>query len=106
MNVLDMAVELILIHKDLERRIGRTEDYYIYDFDQTWGSTALGFGGCGGAAMTTARTFILIPTTGDEVAYVYFGGRYAYTCKVNERFREDLRNHRMASVVESSRYNG
>lgn len=104
MEVLDMAVELIRIHQDLVRRRKCIDEYYIYDFDQTWGSTALGFGGCGGAAMTTARTFILIPTTGDEVAYVYFGGRYAYNCPVTEKFKEDLRNHRMASVAERGRY--
>ena len=45
-------------------------------FTQMWGSTALGFGGIGGAAMTTAPTIVF--RLGDHYA-VYFGGRHAYT---------------------------
>jgi hypothetical protein len=40
-------------------------------FPQTWGSTALGYGGVGGAAMSEAYTIIV--STGGE-ACVYFGG--------------------------------
>lgn len=40
-------------------------------FPQTWGSTALGYGGVGGAAMSDAYTIVV--STGGE-ACVYFGG--------------------------------
>ena len=37
-----------------------TRDFGVYAmFPQTWGSTALGHGGVGGAAMTTAYTVVL-----------------------------------------------
>ena len=49
-------------------------DCDVIDFDQTWGSTALGFSGMGGQIMTTERTYIIVYT---NRAYVYFGGRYA-----------------------------
>ena len=70
----------------------------------TWGSTALGFPGMGGQMMTTARTYVVMPDY-DSPIYVYFGSRFAYAVnEMNEWFKEDLRNHRMASVMESGRY--
>ena len=104
MEVLDMARELIMIHQDLTRRLKVIEKYYIYDFDQTWGSTALGFPGFGGSAMTTARTYVLIPHSNDKIAYVYFGGVFAYSCEINYEFENDLAKQDMASVMESGRY--
>lgn len=103
MNLLDMVIELIIINKDITHRRKKLEEFDIYDFDQTWASTALGFGGVGGSAITTARTYVLIPYDHLE-AYVYFGGRFAYKCDINDRFYEDLRQHKMARVVESTRY--
>lgn len=50
-------------------------DVEIYSFPQTWSSTALGFGGIGGQAITSAQTTVVI--CGNE-ACVYFGGRFAY----------------------------
>ena len=104
MELLNMATELITIHQDIVKRRRKIEEYDIYDFDQTQGSTALGFGGFGGSAMTTARTYILVPID-EEKGYVYFGGRFAYECAINDRFWEDVRNRNMASVMESGRYN-
>ena len=104
MEILDMAIELIRINRDITRRRKKIEEFDIYDFDQTWASTALGFGGVGGSALTTARTYVLIPMD-EERAYVYFGGRFAYECGINDRFREDIRKHNMADVMESGRYN-
>lgn len=47
-------------------------------FRQTWGSTALGYGGVGGAAMTSAYT-VVVETRAQ--ACVYFGdGPLAYRC--------------------------
>lgn len=104
MNLLDMAAELIRIHQDITRRRRKLEDFDVYDFDQTWASTALGFGGIGGSAMTTARTYVLVPMD-EEKAYIYFGGSFAYECGINDRFRNDIRNKRMVSVAESVVYN-
>lgn len=103
MELFDMASDLIAIQRDIIYRTKKIEEYQIYDFDQTWGSTALGFGGVGGSAMTTARTYVLIPMD-EEIAYVYFGGRFAYKCGINDNFREDIKNHNMASVRNVDRY--
>ena len=45
-------------------------------FNQLWGSTALGFGGLGGAAMTNAYTVILQGPERDVA--VYWNGHLAY----------------------------
>lgn len=85
-----------------------TRDFGVYAmFPQTWGSTALGHGGMGGAAMTTAYTVVLeCQDTGEFL--VYFGGKYCYT--VNRRsanistFVEDCKNHCLASNRQSGKY--
>ena len=78
-------------------------DCDVIDFDQTWGSTALGFGGCGGQMMTTARTYIIMFKT---CAYVYLGGRFAYKVPIpfNKEFRDDLAKHSLAPIVASAKY--
>ena len=84
-------------------------------FPQTWGSTALGFPGCGGSAMTTAYTTVMnarfLPklssaTNGEREFWgVYFGNEYAYMIEEpTEEFFEDLKNHNRASVMEAGRY--
>ena len=108
-----LARLLLEIEDDLPNRFDYTKDKKIYDntydihiFDQLWGSTALGFGGIGGQAMTTATTVVLVPfDSNQDHALVYFAGRYAYKCKMNKAFKEDLKSHNMASVCESMKYN-
>lgn len=75
-------------------------------FTQAWGSTALGFGGIGGAAVTEAYTVVLQGPTGDLA--VYFGGRLAYKLArpradtpQNAVFREDLARCMLADVKTS-----
>ena len=70
------------IFKDLPRGERVIDDSHldVYCFPQTWGSTALGFGGIGGQAMSTALSVVI--AYGDETNYyyaVYFNGRHAYT---------------------------
>lgn len=102
MRLLKMVRELITITEYLRDKYGI---YYaegdLYDFDQTWASTALGFGGIGGSALTRARTYVFIY---DGIAYVFFGDQFAYSTTMNERFWEDIKNRNMASVMESGRY--
>lgn len=71
-------------------------------FAETWASTALGFGGMGGSAMTTAYTVVLMV---DQVhLLVYWGGRYAYTRTIGEEgfdmdaFRADLAQRRTRNL--------
>lgn len=108
MKLVDAAQDMLGISQHMRRVFHNNisyDDGDLYMFDQTWASTALGFGGVGGSAMTTATTYVFVPST-LERAYVYFGGRFAYDTPINDRFREDLRNRRMASVAEEGRYVG
>ena len=105
MKLLKMAAQIIDIANDLRYRLDSVDfdDGDLYDFDQTWGSTALGFGGMGGQMMTTERTYVFIPNN-INTAYVYFGSRFAYATRINDRFREDIRSHNMAPVNGQGRY--
>lgn len=77
-------------------------------FSQTWGSTALGYSGVGGAAMTDAYT-VVIEFQG--VYCVYFGGgRLAYkidgrklTSKGFEKFCKDLDSRNMPGQYEMAK---
>lgn len=84
-----------------DKRITKTRKHSEYDisvqamFPQVWGSTALGFGGIGGAAMTTAYTIVL---TSDVQGHycVYFGSQLAYKIdRPNRVFFEDVANMSM-----------
>jgi hypothetical protein len=66
-------------------------------FAQMWSSTALGFGGIGGAAMTPAYTTIILGPERDFC--VYFRGRFAYRIeKPNDFFFEDVGARSMVEV--------
>jgi len=79
-------------------------DIEVYSFPQSWGSTALGFGGVGGQAITTAQTTVVISSPG---AAVYFGRRLAYVIQnVNVRFGKDLASFNMAEVRQRFKYEG
>jgi hypothetical protein len=68
----------------------------VHSFPQTWSSTALGFGGIGGQAFTTAQTVVVI--CGRE-ACVYFGGAFAYKIKkIDTIFYDDIRAFEMSAV--------
>jgi hypothetical protein len=73
-------------------------------FPQTWSSTALGFGGVGGQAITSAYT-VIIESEHSLGFCVYFNGRFAYRIqKPNDHFYGDIIHQRMAQVSESSKY--
>ena len=108
------ALELLLIeqnflynmdYKKEEKNFRiRLDDFEIVIFEQMWGSTALGFDGCGGQAMTKANTYVFIPVTCHQDCFVYFGARLAYHVPYSEVFMEDVRNHRMASRSAAGKY--
>jgi hypothetical protein len=74
-------------------------DLTVYNmFPQTWSSTALGFGGIGGQAITSAYVCIIESDLVGGFA-VYFGGRPAYVInRPNEKFIEDIERHRMVDA--------
>ena len=92
---------------------------FVEVFPQTWASTALGFPGVGGSAMTRAYTTVIsmiltnrssITTntieSSPEYHGVYFDGRFAYLIigQPTEKFFEDLKERNMASVMGAERY--
>lgn len=95
--------------KRLTFRRPTKEEIFIYSFPQMWGSTALGFGGIGGQAVTMAQTTVVIYTKlyclSKETACVYFGSRLAYKMDdVNDAFYQDLKNLNMCSVDKHEKY--
>lgn len=93
-----------------EHYVAKTRRPNTYDFEvsamftQTWGSTALGFGGIGGSAMTTSYVVVLQShLTGEYL--VYFGSRFAYKLvRPNRKFFEDIAASNMADVRSHGRY--
>lgn len=83
-------------------------DFGVYAmFTQTWGSTALGHGGMGGAAMTAAYTIVLECRDTREYL-VYFGGQYCYTVMMDseniELFRDGCKNQCLMSKHYKKKY--
>jgi len=84
--------------------VEKTRKHSLYDltvnsmFVQTWGSTALGFGGIGGQAITSAYVCIIESNLIGQFA-VYFGGRLAYVIKrPNSTFFEHITNQKMVDA--------
>lgn len=79
-------------------------DIEVQVFPQTWGSTALGFGGIGGQAITRAYTTVVFDD--NELYYsVFFGNTLAYTIHdPNSEFFADVNKRQMKSVAESGIY--
>lgn len=105
-----MAKELLAIEEDLPYRFDyskkcpRIDDFELHTFSQIWGSTALGFGGIGGQAMTTARTYVLIPLNVDQKCFVYFAGRFAYAVPYSQKFMDDVVAQHMEPVFMCGKY--
>lgn len=95
---------------DRNARVTRTrcptpDDVHVQAmFPQTWGSTALGFGGIGGQAITTAYTIVLHNTLDGQLA-VYFGRRFAYKLKkATEKFAADVARQQLLPVGRAHEY--
>lgn len=108
----NMSRELLAVSEDAEQRIQqRSADkkVSIDNFDpctfvQTWGSTALGFNEIGCDALTRARTYVFVPYDPNEMALVYFGGRFAYEAPWGEAFMRDVEEQNMESVSRRRKY--
>ena len=94
-------------HINKVRSIGneyKNPDLEVQVFTQVWGSTALGFSGFGGQAITKAYTTVVLDD--NELFYsVFFGNRLAYTIKdPSAQFFADLHAQKMKAVSESRAY--
>ena len=101
-------MELLCIDEDIrfrfKNRNTRISDFEMFDFTQVWGDTTLGFGGIGGQAMTSARTYVFVPVSCEEECFVYFAGKFAYSVPYSRTFMEDVRNGRVAAKYEVVKY--
>lgn len=92
------------IGSELKFQETKYPDFELTVFQQTWGSTALGFGGIGGCAMTDAYTTVIWENN-SKIAGVFFGDRVAYIIlQPNEKFWEDVKNKDMESVANKGKY--
>ena len=88
----------------MKKRRPCIDEVEVIQFHQIWGSTALGFGGIGGSAMTGAYTTIIIMF---EYAAVFFDGRFAYMIREpNDLFWQDVQSKNMNPISKSNEYNG
>lgn len=111
-----IARQLLAIDEDFTGRVrylhlrGKTPQitvdwYELYTFDQTWGNTSGGFQSSGACAMTTERTYVLVPNGNfDDECYVYFGSRFAYSAPFSDVLMQDIRNHCVAGKSSYTRY--
>lgn len=115
----EMAMELLMIDAEESRHRNIPEQqergdvtmirlngprYSVYVFEQTWASTALGFNGMGGSAMTTANTCVLVPFDQRESCQVYFAGRFAYAVPCSDVFMHDVNDRNMEPVRRRGKY--
>ena len=85
-----------------ERVQAKAFDYYV--FPQMWGSTALGFEGIEGDAMTIASTVIAYNSY-TKFALVFFGENFAYLIKSpNEEFFNDKKKGQMKPCWKAKEY--
>ena len=86
----------------IKERFHTPHDVEVFQmFSQVWSSTALGFGGIGGQAITDAYTIILRSNLTSEYC-VYFSGRIAYRITLpSNKFFEDAANYQMSSIEKA-----
>ena len=106
-----MAKQLLIINEDLPCRFDYTgdchtsvDDFDVYIFEQTWGSTALGFGGIGGQAMTPENTYVFVPLNCDQKCFIYFGSRFAYEVEWSDVLMQDVLAHKVEPVDRHGKY--
>ena len=56
----------------------------VHIIQQMWGSTACGWEGMGGAAMTASYTTIIEAIQGNAI-FVYYNGKLAYVAEIDEK---------------------
>ena len=93
MSLAKIADELLQIHLNWNFYCmsGSEIDFDMQTFVQLWGNTTGGFEGFGGSAMTEQRTYVFISKFTDE-CLVFFGSRFAYSCRATETFLSDVSN--------------
>jgi hypothetical protein len=58
----------------------------VHIITQMWGSTACGWGGMGGAAMSESYTTVIQSIEGDAI-FVYYNGKLAYVADIDDKLK-------------------
>lgn len=101
----EILPDVKLVHRSADSMVRPSaSDVFITHFQQMWGSTALGFGGMGGAAMTECYTTVIWLRDG-SVAAVFFDGRHAYSVdNPNKIFFDDVYKFSVESIRGAKKY--
>lgn len=77
------------------------EEVEIYSWPQMWSSTACGFGGIGGCAMTIAQTVVIRDIYSEECC-VFINDRFAYRVSLhNSSFKDKFLEMRAPGLKEA-----
>lgn len=74
---------------EAELRQWRNIDLHV--ISQTWGNTSYGWQTIGGSAMSANYTTI-IENKWYELAFIYYGGKLAYICEMDDRYNQYKHN--------------
>jgi hypothetical protein len=98
MKIIDECLKDVCERWNLHNIQDFEENCTIWKFRQIWGSTALGFSGVGGQALTPATTIVI---KYQKHAAVYFNGQHAYDLyTLGSKFKEAIMNEQMPSVKD------
>ena len=111
-KVVHIAKQLLNINDDIQFRFNfnkdnrrvTVDDFDLHIFEQTWGSTALGFGSIGGQAITTEFTYVFVPVNCNQNCFVYFGDQFAYEAEYCDQLLEDIGNRCMKPCNRAGYY--
>ena len=110
LKLIELQQRLLSITKYYIGKNNKSEEIdQIISFEQSWPSTALGFGGFGGDMITTEYTIVIILVdleTNKSFADIFFFGFFAYRVpyKSNSLVQQDIMRQSMASVKDSVKY--
>lgn len=107
-NLITIAKQLLEIQEEYKYHLNNPQidisQFDLETFEQMWGNTSGGFEGMGGCAMTSQRTYVLIPYIDTEDCQVYFQGTFAYSVPYSEEFMNDVKNRNVAGLSRKNKY--
>jgi len=82
-------------------------DFEIHILNQSWGSTAGGWPGMGGASISSYQT-IVIENTLLKFACIYWSGKFAYMVKIDDMYKEYFlrRKYELPGLSHKGKANG
>ena len=101
-NLLDIEEDILCRIREYDKK-ATIEDFHVHVLEQTWANTSLGFGGWGGSAITSAYTYVFTPRYCTiNRCFVYFDGRFAYSCPMCDQLISDIQAKTVAPVFEAT----